>query len=78
MTPAAPRMFLDKVWDQHVVEDLGDGFDLLHVDRHMLHELSSDVAFDQVRAVGATPRHPELTFATQDHVVATTPGRGDD
>ncbi len=78
MTDAAPRMFLDKVWDQHVVADLGDGFDLLHVDRHMLHELSSDVAFDRMAAAGVAPRNPELTFATQDHVVATTPGRGDD
>lgn len=81
MSPAGAargRMFLDKVWDQHVVAGLGDGFDLLHVDRHMLHELSSDVAFEQVGAVGAALRNPELTFATQDHVVSTAAGRDDD
>jgi 3-isopropylmalate/(R)-2-methylmalate dehydratase large subunit len=71
-------MFLDKVWEEHVVADLGDGFELLHVDRHMLHELSSDVAFAQVASVAASLRNPELTFATQDHVISTAPGRDDD
>ena len=78
MADVAPQMFLDKVWDRHVVAELGSGFDLLHVDRHMVHELTGDLAFAALEEGGRRVRNPELTFATQDHVIATDPDRHDD
>ncbi len=76
MSPASPRSFFDKVWDDHVVADLGDDAWLMHIDRHFLHELSGAVSFKGLDDAGRTVRHPELSFATIDHVVATEPGRG--
>lgn len=68
----------DRIWDRHVVARLEDGRDLLHIDRHVLHELTSPQAFDGLRRAGRPVRNPELTFATQDHMVPTAPGRDDD
>lgn len=65
----------DKVWDEHVVATLGPGIDLLHVDRHMLHDLGGGDAIAGVLRAGHGVRNPELTFATPDHVVETRPGR---
>ena len=72
-----PRTLFDKIWRDHVVADLGEGRALLHIDRHVLHDLTSPQAFDGLRRAGRTVRNPELTFATQDHLVATEPGRSD-
>ncbi len=66
---------LDKVWDAHVVEDLGDGTHLLHVDRHLLHDLGGGAALRELAGRGLAVRNPELTFATPDHAVSTAPGR---
>ena len=68
----------DKLWDSHVVRDLGDGWSLLHIDRHLLHELSGAPALGQLDARGLALRNPELTFATADHVVSSAPGRTGD
>ena len=73
-----PRTLFDKLWDSHVVADLGDGRALIHIDRHVLHDLTSPQAFDGLRRAGRGVRNPELTFATQDHLVATTRGRSDE
>jgi 3-isopropylmalate/(R)-2-methylmalate dehydratase large subunit len=67
----------DKIWDEHVVADLGGGAQLLHVDRHLVHEMTSARAFDNLRRRERQVRSPELTFAVVDHIVATSPGRGD-
>lgn len=72
------RTLFDKVWDQHVVKRLDDGRDIVHIDRHVLHELTSPQAFDRLRAAGRSVRNPELTFATQDHIISTAQGRRDD
>jgi 3-isopropylmalate/(R)-2-methylmalate dehydratase large subunit len=69
------RTLFDKVWDAHVVTDLGGGVQLLHVDRHLQHDLGGGKALEEVRQRGLKVRNPELTFATQDHVVSTVPGR---
>ena len=61
----------DKVWDSHVVADLGDGATLLYIDRHLVHEVTSPQAFDGLRAIGRKVRRPDLTFATADHNVPT-------
>jgi 3-isopropylmalate/(R)-2-methylmalate dehydratase large subunit len=64
----------DKIWDRHVVADLGDGYALLHVSRHLMHDGGSR-AFRALKQRGCVVRNPELTFATFDHVVSTVPGR---
>ncbi len=70
-----PRTMLAKIWDDHVVRDLGDGWSLLHVDRHLLHDLSGPPALDMVVGRGLAVRSPELVFATADHAVSSAPGR---
>jgi 3-isopropylmalate/(R)-2-methylmalate dehydratase large subunit len=65
----------DKIWDAHVVADLPGGVSLLHVDRHLMHELTSVAAIRQLEKRGAAVHNPELTFATVDHVISTRPGR---
>jgi 3-isopropylmalate/(R)-2-methylmalate dehydratase large subunit len=72
------RTLLDKLWDQHVVADLGDGVHLLHVDRHLLHDLGGPRGLLDMKEKGYRVRNPELTFATPDHSVSSLPGRGDD
>lgn len=69
----AQTMF-DKIWDQHVVEDLGDGVQLLHVDRHLMHELSGHRGQLELKKRGIGMRNPELTIGSMDHVVSTAPG----
>ena len=64
----------DKIWDQHVVEDLGDGVQLLHVDRHLMHELSGHRGQLELRKRGIGMRDPGLTIGSMDHVVSTAPG----
>ncbi|MDP9994450.1 3-isopropylmalate/(R)-2-methylmalate dehydratase large subunit [Variovorax boronicumulans] len=70
----AGRTLFDKIWDNHVVADLGDGFSLLHVDRHLVSDPGSK-ALAALRQRGHAVRNPELTFATPDHTVSTAPGR---
>ncbi|NBO95354.1 MAG: 3-isopropylmalate dehydratase large subunit [Betaproteobacteria bacterium] len=66
---------VDKIWNAHVVEDLGDGYSLLHVDRHLIHDLGGPGAFHELEKRGLTMASPELNFAVPDHVVSTAPGR---
>jgi len=72
------RTLFEKVWDQHRITDLPGGETLVHIDRHILYEITSPQAFDGLRRAGRTVRSPELTFATTDHLVSTRRGRGDD
>jgi 3-isopropylmalate/(R)-2-methylmalate dehydratase large subunit len=67
----------DKLWDEHVVADLGNGLALLHVDRHILHDLGGMKGLAALRQRGLGVRNPELTAATVDHAVSTAPGRTD-
>ena len=69
------RTLFDKIWDSHVVADLGGGWVLLHIDRHLLHDLSGARALAEVEEKGLKVRHPELAFATPDHAVSSAPGR---
>ncbi len=64
----------EKVWDAHVVRRAEGEPDLLYVDLHLLHEVTSPQAFDGLRAEGRRVRRPDLTLATEDHNVPTTPG----
>jgi len=62
----------EKIWDRHLVHR-GDGDpDLLYVDLHLIHEVTSPQAFDGLRLAGRTDRRPDLTVATMDHNVPTT------
>jgi 3-isopropylmalate/(R)-2-methylmalate dehydratase large subunit len=63
-----------KVWDQHVVRSAAGEPDLLYVDLHLVHEVTSPQAFDGLRLAGRTVRRPDLTVATMDHNVPTGPG----
>ena len=65
----------DKVWNAHVLADLGGGAALLHVDRHLLHDLGGGKALAEIAERGLRVRNPELTFATADHVISSAPGR---
>ena len=65
----------DKLWNAHVVADLGDGTALLHVDRHLVHDIGGPPAFVELERRGLPVRTPQLTFATPDHVVSSEPGR---
>ena len=69
------RTLFDKLWDAHVVRDLGDGWALLHIDRHLLHDLSGPPALAEVAQRGMTLHDPQLSYATADHAVSSQPGR---
>src|ERR1700716_159512 len=63
---------IDKLWERHVVHRHPDEPDLLYIDLHLVHEVTSPQAFDGIRLAGRTVRRPELTVATMDHNVPTT------
>ena len=63
-----------RLWDEHVVRRAEGEPDLLYVDLHLVHEVSSPQAFDGLRASGRRVRRPDLTMATEDHNVPTTAG----
>ncbi len=61
----------EKVWDAHVVRRADGEPDLLYIDLHLIHEVTSPQAFDGLRLAGRTVRRPDLTLATEDHNVPT-------
>jgi 3-isopropylmalate/(R)-2-methylmalate dehydratase large subunit len=69
------RTLLDKVWDQHVIARMSHDTDLLHVDRHLLHDLGGSRGLLDLRSRGLKVHNPELTFATADHAISTSRGR---
>ena len=74
-SPHAPRSIFEKIWAAHLVKTLDDGRDLIFITRHVLQETTSAPAFEKLRKAGRAVRHPELTVATQDHIVSTEPNR---
>jgi 3-isopropylmalate/(R)-2-methylmalate dehydratase large subunit len=69
-----PRTIAEKIWEQHVVRRAEGEPDLLYVDLHLVHEVTSPQAFDGLRLANRPVRRPELTVATMDHNVPTTSG----
>ena len=65
------RTLAQKVWDDHVVRRAEGEPDLLYIDLHLVHEVTSPQAFDGLRATGRPVRRPDLTLATEDHNVPT-------
>jgi len=68
---------VQKLWDVHVVAELGEDLCLLHVDRHLIHDLSGPTSLGALHRRGLSVRNPELTFATPDHAISTANGRHD-
>ncbi len=65
------KTLFDKVWDSHVVQRIENGPDVLFIDRHMVHEVTSPVAFLGIKKRGIRVMYPEKTFATADHNTPT-------
>jgi 3-isopropylmalate/(R)-2-methylmalate dehydratase large subunit len=70
MAPSAQTL-ASKVWERHVVHRAAGEPDLLYIDLHLVHEVTSPQAFDGLRIAGRKVRRPELTVATEDHNVPT-------
>src|SRR6201997_314923 len=70
---SAPRTLAEKIWDAHVVRSASGEPDLLYIDLHLVHEVTSPQAFDGLRAAGRKIRRPDLTIAVPDHNLPTTP-----
>jgi 3-isopropylmalate/(R)-2-methylmalate dehydratase large subunit len=73
-TLAEPKTLAEKVWERHVVHRAAGEPDLLYVDLHLVHEVTSPQAFEALRLAGRGVRRPDLTVATMDHNVPTTEG----
>ncbi len=67
-----PRTLFDKLWDSHLVRQAPGEPDLLYIDLHLVHEVTSPQAFDGLRMNGRKVRRPDLTVSTVDHNIATT------
>ncbi|MBI3278404.1 MAG: 3-isopropylmalate dehydratase large subunit [Acidobacteria bacterium] len=68
-----PRTIIEKIWDSHVVVERPGAPTLIYIDLHLVHEVTSPQAFAGLRARGLKVRRPDLTVATTDHSVPTTP-----
>ncbi|MBU9720820.1 3-isopropylmalate dehydratase large subunit [Bacillus alkalicola] len=66
-----PKTIVEKIWDKHVVHQEKDKPDLLYIDLHLVHEVTSPQAFEGLRMKGRKVRRPDLTYATMDHNVPT-------
>jgi 3-isopropylmalate/(R)-2-methylmalate dehydratase large subunit len=68
---SSPQTLAEKVWERHVVHRAPGEPDLLYIDLHLVHEVTSPQAFDGLRLSGRAVRRPDLTVATEDHNVPT-------
>ena len=66
------KTLVEKIWDRHVVRSAEGEPDLLYVDLHLVHEVTSPQAFEGLRLAGRKVRRPDLTLAVMDHNVPTT------
>lgn len=66
----AGKTLYEKIWDTHIV-DSEDGKNLIYIDLHLIHEVTSPQAFEGLRIAGRSVRRPDLSFATMDHNVPT-------
>ena len=71
MAETRPRTLPEKIWDRHLVASTPGESDLIYIDLHLIHEVTSPQAFEGLRLSGRTVRRPELTVATEDHNVPT-------
>ena len=68
------KTLFDRIWESHVVREAPDEPALLYIDLHLIHEVTSAQAFEGLRLAGRQVRRPDLSLATMDHNVPTTPG----
>jgi 3-isopropylmalate/(R)-2-methylmalate dehydratase large subunit len=68
------KSMFERIWDAHVVHSDADGPDLLYVDLHLIHEVTSPQAFEGLRLAGRRVRRPDRSLATMDHNVPTVDG----
>lgn len=66
-----PKTIIEKIWNKHIVHKEKGSPDLLYIDLHLVHEVTSPQAFEGLRMNGRRVRRPDLTFATMDHNVPT-------
>ena len=66
-----PKTLAEKLWERHVVHSAPGEPDLLYIDLHLIHEVTSPQAFDGLRMAGRSVRRPDLTVGTADHNVPT-------
>ncbi len=71
------QTLIDRLWDAHVVAQLGRGRALLHIDRIFLHERTGPAVLAGLAAAGRRPAHPERVFGITDHIVPTQPDRSE-
>ncbi len=76
--PLSPATLFDKVWQSHVVKQLGEGVSLLHVDRHLIHDLEAGPRLNDLRLAGYDVARPDLTWATPDHAISSAADRHTD
>lgn len=65
------KTLFDKLWDAHIVDSIDGGQDVIYIDRHYIHEVTSPQAFDGLRARGLPVLRPQQTTATADHNIPT-------
>jgi 3-isopropylmalate/(R)-2-methylmalate dehydratase large subunit len=65
------KTLFDKVWDSHVVESITNGPDILYIDKHLIHEVTSPQAFEELEQRGIKPLRPDKILATADHNTPT-------
>lgn len=73
-----PNTLFEKIWQDHLIADLGDGSSLLHIDRVFLHERTGSIALRGMAEKHRQVRNPGQVFCTMDHIIDTFPGRGDE
>lgn len=66
------KTLFEKIWEKHLVASLDVSTNLVFIDLHLVHEVTSPQAFDSLRIAGRSVKHPELTLATVDHGVPTS------
>ena len=76
MSDPKPKTLYDKIWNDHLIHEAEDGTALLYIDRHLVHEVTSQQAFEGLRIAGRKVRAPQKTLAVVDHNVPTTDRRG--
>ena len=69
------KTLFDKIWDAHIVHNDPQGSNLIYIDRHLVHEVTSPQAFEGLRNTNRTVRSPERTLAVADHNIPTSDRR---
>jgi len=67
-----PQTLFEKIWDSHVVVEGDNSPSIIYIDRHLVHEVTSPQAFEELRLNKRRVRRPDLTIATMDHNVPTS------